>query len=519
MSLLSPSSLVLLSIVAFIVWRRWKANATKPGRLPLPPGPKPLPLVGNIRDIPLGVPQWELFESMAQKYGDIIHLNVLGQNIIVLSSLEAINDLLEKRSAIYSSRPRSTMMHELMDMGWSLAIIEYGEQWRRIRKAFHRHFNANETHRYYDTQNECTQSFLRRVLRSPDKLFTHTRHLFAKSIMKVTYGIDVSESENDPFIYHAEQTIAAFNAAARPGRYLVDLLPILKYVPAWFPGAQFQKDAQYAKAMSNRMVNDPFQLIKERERTGKTVPCVVSALLDEAPPAGPQRAEEEDIIRKAAGIAYAGGSDTTVSALQSFFMAMILYPSVQKRAQAELDAVVGPHRLPDFADQKYLPYIVAVTKELLRWKMVTPLAVPHLTTEDDEYRGYFIPKGSIVLGNSYMILHDPVVYPEPHEFRPERFLTDDGQLNPDVLDPTIACFGFGRRICPGRAFAQDSFFSVVSNVLHTFNISHALNEDGETIPVLPEVSDGLISYPKPFSCLIKPRSTSAEALIRNTEDP
>lgn len=79
-------------------------------------------------------------------------------------------------------------------------------------------------------------------------------------------------------------------------------------------------------------------------------------------------------------------------------MAMVLYPSVQKKAQAELDAVVGPHRLPDFADEKYLPYIVAVTKELLRWKMVTPLAVPHLTTEDDEYRGYFIPKGSVVLG-------------------------------------------------------------------------------------------------------------------------
>lgn len=60
-------------------------------------------------------------------------------------------------------------------MGWSLAIIEYGEQWRRIRKAFHQHFNANETHKYYDIQNECTHSFLRRMLRSPDDLFVHTR--------------------------------------------------------------------------------------------------------------------------------------------------------------------------------------------------------------------------------------------------------------------------------------------------------------------------------------------------------
>ena len=69
MALLSPSTLVLVLIVVYFLWRRWKANAANPDRLPLPPGPSPLPLIGNIRDIPLGVPQWELYEAMAQKYG------------------------------------------------------------------------------------------------------------------------------------------------------------------------------------------------------------------------------------------------------------------------------------------------------------------------------------------------------------------------------------------------------------------------------------------------------------------
>ncbi|TCD68023.1 hypothetical protein EIP91_011634 [Steccherinum ochraceum] len=501
MALLSPSTVLVVVLIAIVLWRRWKANAENPGRLPLPPGPAPLPILGNIRDLPLGVPQYELYEAMAQKYGDIIHLNVLGKSIIVLSSLEAISDLLEKR----------------MGMGWSLAIMEYGEQWRRVRKAFHQHYGVHETHKYYDVQDECTLSFLRRILRTPEDLFLHTRHLFGKSIMKVTYGIDVVE-ENDPFVYHAEQTIAAFNTAARPGRYLVDLIPFLKYIPAWFPGAQFQKDALFAKDMSHKMANDPFNVVKTREANGQTVPCVVSSMLEGIPPTA-ARAEEEDVILKAAGIAYAGGSDTTVSALQSFFLAMVLYPSVQRRAQAELDAVVGPHRLPTFSDLPYLPYIQAITKECLRWKLVTPLAVPHLTTENDEYRGYFIPKGAIVMGNSYMILHDPAVYPDPHEFKPERFLSPDGtQLNPDVLDPATACFGFGRRMCPGRAFAQDSLFSVVSSVLHTFNIAHALDPMGNQIPVMPDVTDGLISYPKPFACSIKPRSASAEALIRHSDE-
>ena len=78
---------------------------------------------------------------------------------------------------------------------------------------------------------------------------------------------------------------------------------------------------------------------------------------------------------------------------------MSLYPEVQRRAQAELAAVVGPHRLPEFEDQKKLPYINAIVKECLRWQNVFTLGLPHRVMEDDEYNGYRIPKGSIVLGN------------------------------------------------------------------------------------------------------------------------
>ena len=93
----------------------------------------------------------------------------------------------------------------------------------------------------------------------------------------------------------------------------------------------------------------------------------------------------------------------TVATLKTFFLAMVTHPIVQQKAQAELDAVVGPHRLPEFEDMKSLPYICAIVKELLRWRVVVPLGVPHRSLEDDEYRGYFIPKGSIVLGNSWCV--------------------------------------------------------------------------------------------------------------------
>ena len=88
----------------------------------------------------------------------------------------------------------------------------------------------------------------------------------------------------------------------------------------------------------------------------------------------------------------------TLSTVQTFFLAMAAHPEVQKRAQAELDAVVGPSRLPEFEDRDSLPYICALTKELLRWRTVVPLSIPHRSMQDDEYRGYLIPKGSLVIG-------------------------------------------------------------------------------------------------------------------------
>ena len=82
---------------------------------------------------------------------------------------------------------------------------------------------------------------------------------------------------------------------------------------------------------------------------------------------------------------------------------MSLYPEVQKKAQAQLDAVVGPNRLPEFADRARLPYIDAIVKEILRWHPVGPMGFAHVSTEDDEYNGYFIPSGSIVMVNVWCV--------------------------------------------------------------------------------------------------------------------
>nr|GAT52203.1 cytochrome P450 [Mycena chlorophos] len=142
------------------------------------------------------------------------------------------------------------------------------------------------------------------------------------------------------------------------------------------------------------------------------------------------------------------------------------------------------------------------------------LAIPHFVAVEDEYRGYRIPAQSVVIGKAWAILHDKDAYPEPDEFKPERFLRD-GKLNPEVQDPEIAAFGFGRRICQGRHMATASIWLAISSMLAAFKITKPVDEFGETIEPTYEYLAGLICAPVPFKCSVTPRSLQTTEAIRS----
>ena len=177
---------------------------------------------------------------------------------------------------------------------------------------------------------------------------------------------------------------------------------------------------------------------------------------------------------------------------------MTLYPQVQKRAQEEIDRLIGTDRVPTLADRAALPYIEALYKEVIRWNCVGPFGLPHVSTEADTIivkttRGeeeYTIPKGSMLLPNIWYFMRDPTRYRDPDTFEPQRFLGERPEL-----DPATLAFGFGRRICPGRVLADATVWLVIAQTLAMFDVASKTRRkdvaQNEGVP-------GLVMHPLPF---------------------
>ncbi|TBU59025.1 cytochrome P450 [Dichomitus squalens] len=437
----------------------------------------------------------------------------MGRSILLVNDAKIASDLLDKRSTVNSSRPTLTAV-ELVGWEWSLVFMPYGQWWRRHRRAFWQHFHPGAIPAYRDVLEQGAHRLLSRLLTTPGKLEEHLRYALGVAICKAAHGLDIAE-QNDARMEIFERALRSVDVLV-DGATVLEFFPFLTAIPTWLPGTSFLRRLAEDRKNAHMLRELPWIQAKEMDN-GSSSRSIASAMMDKIARLDPANAaEEEGVAMSAAGMAYAAGLDTQYAALQSLFPALSLHPEVQENARAELDSVVGPDRLPTFEDRDALPYVNAVVKELLRWHNATPLGVARCSVADDEYNGYYIPADTTIVVNVWSIVHDPERYAEPDRFMPERYLKD-GKLDCDVTDPNGVIFGFGRRrICPGRYFADATLFIFVACVLHVFDITPPLNENKHPIHIKPQATDGIISYLDDTRCTIKPRSATAEGLIRRT---
>ncbi|KAG1744389.1 cytochrome P450 [Suillus lakei] len=445
------STATCLGIIGVIVRAyRPKSNSD----LPLPPSPPTWRLGGHFLPPPkpfLTIAGW------IDEYGPLITIRAKFEKIVIIGRYKAAVDIMETQGKLLTDRP-PMIAGEIFTGGMSIALAPFGDRFRRMRRALHSHLQPKASDAYQPLLMSHAKNIVLGILRDPHNLQNHVVSYAATTIMKVAYGKNKPTSATDPEVVEMHR-IVEMSAILRPGAHLVDSIPWLRYLP-WYG-----RDLKLGFEMLKKLNTDQLDRVKEQMQSNEDIgPSFTKYMLENSHLYGMTETEMAFL----AGAFFGGGTQTTSLAICTVLMAAACFPEEQAKVQAELDAVIGRHRAPTFADQKSLPRLQAFISEALRWRPGASSALAHRTTKDVIWENYCIPAGTTVLGHLWPISRDPDVYPEPDAFKPQRWIDDKGSLRDDSK---FFVYGFGRRVCPGQHIADRSVFITALLILWAFQLT------------------------------------------------
>ncbi|KAF5519594.1 Cytochrome P450 monooxygenase atE [Colletotrichum aenigma] len=387
----------------------------------------------------------EKVRNWHQTYGDVFYTKVGATDYVWLSSPKAVKDLMDKKSAIYSSRPHSPLAQDVASGGSRQLFMAYGQDWRNLRKHSHSLLNLNATKKYQSTQELESRVLLQDLLNQPDQYYTINRRYSTSVILLATYGYRIP-SFQDPLITKIFTVLEHLSVMMAPGAFAVEVLPALARLPERFFG-NWRTWGRNAFAHDSKVYLELWQTLKQTTDDGSARDCFCKDFYL----GDPRKNGIDDLLAAyTCGGLVEAGAETTATTINNWTLAMILFPDAMRKGQEELDRVVGSGRLPNWDDEKNLPYIRAMIKETLRWRPVNKFGMYHASTEDDWYDGFFIPKGSTVVLNWWAIQRDSGRFEQPDIFEPARFLghplTAAEYMNaPDPYDRDHFSYGAGRQ--------------------------------------------------------------------------
>ncbi|OIW27060.1 putative cytochrome P450 [Coniochaeta ligniaria NRRL 30616] len=481
----------------------------------LPPGPPTLPIIGNLHQIPTKRTHLK-FTEWAKQYGEIFSLKVGPGTTIVITSPRLIRQLVDKKSSIYNHRPTSYIGNRIISGGDHLLIMQYSDRWRTCRKLVHQFFMESMVVKHHvDVVDAEAVQMLRDFVVDPQGHMRHPKRFSNSIIMSLIYGTRTPSIKTRHMV-KLYDVMEEWSKVMEPGNTPpVDIFPFLKWVPESLLGMWRSRAGHVGKEM-NALYSEWVEYVVQRRKDSGSRDCFVDRVLDQE--------GKVDIDRHGlyflCGTLMEGGSDTTSSILIAFIHAITKWPEVLKKAQAEVDAVVGGDRTPTWDDYAKLPYIASCVKEGHRWRPVVPLAFPHALAEDDWVDGYKLPKGSDVFVNAYGMHHDEKRFKNPDVFDPDHYkgvtALASELANGEYANRDHYGYGSGRRLCPGIHLAERNLFVAMAKLVWAFDIGPGRDASGKVIE--PNVgqdaySSGFLVCAEDFPCTITMRSEERKATI------
>ncbi|KAL7008169.1 hypothetical protein EMMF5_002351 [Cystobasidiomycetes sp. EMM_F5] len=430
--------LLAVTLVSYRLYSYYLSRKTS--KLPFPPGPRGVAILGMTGEVMAPKKKHaSLFEDWEREAGGngIMMFPTLFRKQVIISDAKAAQTILEKRGTLYADRVPNHYFDKLRADSCNLVAMEGGDDVVKIRKLFHEQMSPKAVVHWRQLQSSNAYYTALELLHMPETM--SISDVFEKTQKKLTLKTFCGNVDKATFDFVKNIEDEMDRMPVPPIAPLLDLFPSLQNIPANFPGGGFKRDAKAYVKLGRRMWDRLRDQVKAQASDPSAPPSLWGNLFQTD--AFKRYGYSDDDASLIIGHQLGSNLVPTII-LQVFVLAMLRFPEVFRRAQEEIDRVVGRERLPTVHDEQYLPYIRALQCEVIRWRPVVPLVQPHLASQDDEYEGLCIPKGALVWANLQAMSRNEQVYPEPNQLRPERFLNADGSF---ARKEEISIFGYGKR--------------------------------------------------------------------------
>eukprot|EP00079_Xenopus_tropicalis_P036210 XP_017949981.1 PREDICTED: uncharacterized protein LOC100124950 isoform X2 [Xenopus tropicalis] len=451
---------VLLSVVVCIFLFKVFFGGEKESQN-FPPGPKPLPLIGNLHIMNMKKP-YLTFMELAKKYGPVFSVQLGTKKTVVLCGTDAVKDALINYADEFSGRPK-TPLSEQASKGNGI-IFANGENWKVMRRftlSTLRDFGMGKK-TIEDRISEESDCLVETFKSHKGKPFDNTLILNA-AVANIIVHILLNhrfDYQDPTFLKLIKSVNDNVRNGARPIIVLYNAFPsIIRWIPGThkriFASSQnffnflkeiFMKRKDQLDVNDQRDLVDAFLVKQQEEKSSST------------------KFFHDENLKVLIGNLFGAGMETTSTTLRWGILLMMKYPEIQKKVQDEIDRVMGSTE-PRPEHRKQMPYTDAVIHEIQRFADLVPNGVPHATTTDVTFRGYFLPKGTQVFPLLTSVLRDKAYFKKPDEFYPEHFLDSEGNF---LKNEAFLPFSAGKRICAGETLAKMELFLFFTKLLQNF---------------------------------------------------
>ncbi|KAI1712178.1 cytochrome p450 domain-containing protein [Ditylenchus destructor] len=474
-----------------------------------PPGPLPLPILGNLLDLGGSVPCYSKLTDWSKRYGGLYTVWLGESPLIVVSDYKLMQETFGKEGDAYTGSDMVEFnKYATATQGLYGIFSTEGEPWLTLRR-----FSMQAMRNVGMGRNEGEQKIMTDVdtlIESfEEKIDAGENILDVKPMISLTVGSLINQfvfgsrfhGEKEKEFYILKTFLdEAEEIFADPRFMLLTEAPWLRHFPIF---SSLFKWFDENNTVFYNYIDREIQAIERKHALSENdeyESCFVEEFLKE------QKRQKSDpnshfAINHLRGLCFdlfTAGQETTSLTLSFLVLYMVINQDAQKKLQAELDAVIGSPRPILVADKSNLPYTNAVVNETQRLCNLLPLNITHKTTRDIHMKGYKIPNGTKIVPQISCVLFDEKLFPNPEKFQPERFLTDDGRLK--QLDGFIP-FSIGKRVCLGESLARMELFLVAANVLNRFRF---LPEDPMNPPTDKKIRNFGVA-PTPFKCKVEKR--------------